>query len=264
MASAARIHAVEKGKNIQSYPLFSMGGAGPVHVCNVASILGISKIISPVGAGVCSAFGFLSSPLSFDFVRSYNGQLDKLNWKDIMELLNEMEKEGIDILNKSDVKNEDIKINRICEMRYKGQTHDISVPIPSNQLNEDSFEIIKNNFEYEYKKLFSETSKNIPIETLNWRVTVKGPNPNLFLNHGENNKKINLIPKAERKVYFNEFNDYVSTPVYDRTQLSPGFNIEGPAIIEERESTMVVTPKFKLYVDPYFNLILNLKGEVIA
>lgn len=260
MAGAARIHAVEKGKDIRNYPLFSMGGAGPVHVCNVASILDVSTIISPVGAGVCSAFGFLSSPLSFDFVRSHPDELDRMDWGTVMNLFEEMEKEGETILTRSEVEILDIQVFRTCEMRYVGQTHDITVPIPNGQLSEQSVETIKKNFERKYEELYTEASEGVPIEALNWRVVVQGPTPELSLNLNVGEKEAKPVPKNERNVYFGEYSDYKMTPVYDRMQLSPGIVIPGPAIIEERESTMVVTPGFEVTVDPFFNLILNAKG----
>ncbi|RFU70293.1 hydantoinase/oxoprolinase family protein [Peribacillus saganii] len=260
MAGAARIHAVEKGKDIRNYPLFATGGAGPVHVCNMANILDVSTIISPVGAGVCSAFGFLSSPLAFDFVRSYPGQLDQLNLQKITDLLMEMEKDGESLLAQSGISSDDITVIRKCEMRYVGQSYEIGVPIPNGPLNEDSIQMILSNFKHQYKKLYVEASETVPIETVNWRVVVQGPTPELSLNFNSDGSSINPEPKGKRKVYFDQYSDYIPTPVYDRTKLSPGAIVSGPAIIEERESTMVVTPNFSLTVDPFSNLILNSKG----
>ncbi|MEH7342429.1 hydantoinase/oxoprolinase family protein [Bacillus sp. JJ1532] len=260
MASAARIHAVEKGKDIRNYPLFATGGAGPVHACNVANILDVSTVISPVGAGVCSAFGFLASPIAFDFVRSYHGRLDQLNLQEVTDLLVGMEKEGESLLTQSGIKHEDLHVIRKCEMRYVGQSYEISVPIPNGELNEDSIEMIRSNFKHQYEKLYSEASDAVPIETVNWRVVVQGPTPEISLNSASEKSSMNPKPKNKRNVYFNQYSDYVLTPVYDRDQLSPGSVISGPAIIEERESTMVVTPNFSLTIDPFSNLILNSKG----
>ncbi|SDJ13755.1 hydantoinase/oxoprolinase family protein [Natribacillus halophilus] len=263
MASAARIHAVEKGKDIRNYPLFATGGAGPVHVCNVAHILGVSEVISPVGAGVCSAFGFLSSPLSFDFVRSYSGRLDQLDLREVTRLLKDMENEGESILKQSGVKDADMKVIRTCEMRYAGQNHDITVPIPNGEINSASIQTIQENFKQQYEKLYSEASEGVPIETVNWRVVVQGPHPELFINSSDEKLEMNPPVKNKRDVYFNEYTDYKMTPVYDRSTLTPGVEIPGPAIIEEKESTMVVTPTFKVSVDRYFNLILNAKVDAI-
>ncbi|QQK75740.1 hydantoinase/oxoprolinase family protein [Salicibibacter cibarius] len=263
MASAARIHAVEKGKDIRHYPLFATGGAGPVHVCNVARILDVSEIISPVGAGVCSAFGFLSSPLSFDFVRSYYGRLDQLDLREVTQLLRDMENEGEAIIKQSGVKDADMQIIRTCEMRYAGQNHDISVPIPNGDLDGSLLQMIKENFKQQYETLYSEASEGVPIETVNWRVVVQGPHPRLSIEPSDEKNEMSPPVKNTREVYFNEYANYTMTPVYDRSILTQGVVIPGPAIIEEEESTMVVTPRFNITVDRYFNLILKAKVDDI-
>jgi N-methylhydantoinase A len=256
MASAARIHAVERGKDIRQYPLFATGGAGPVHVCNVASILDVKTVISPVGAGVGSAFGFLSSPTAFDFVRSYHTKLDALNWEHVMNLLNEMEREGQTLLLKAGIPSTETEIIRRCEMRYVGQSHEISVDIPNGELNKESLAQIKQNFKKSYEELYAASHNEMTIEALNWRVVVKGPKPNISLNAHTERQTI-VKPKNYRKVFFGEYSDYKLTPVFERSQLLPGCEISGPAIIEETESTMVVTPDFTIYIDPYLNIILQ-------
>ncbi len=257
MANAARIHAVEKGIDIRSYAMFANGGAGPVHACNVAALLDLSRVISPVGAGVCSAFGFLVTPLAFDYVRSYHNHLDSVDWSQVMHLFTEMEKEGISVLQGSGIDPEYVQIQRSCEMRYVGQSHEIRVPIPDGELTDGSLETIRNNFSKKYEELYSEASKGMPIETVNWRVVLQGPTPKVSLKLGglESGK----IPEPEntRKVYFGEDAGYRDTPVYKRSRLSPGMTISGPAIIEERESTLVVTPIYSVTVDPFLNLIIE-------
>src|SRR3712207_5804158 len=94
MANAARVHAVERGKDPRAYPLFAFGGAGPVHGYRVARALGVPGFIVPPGAGATSALGFLCAPLSFDFVRSLYGRLHELDWSEVNTALDEMEEEG--------------------------------------------------------------------------------------------------------------------------------------------------------------------------
>lgn len=265
MASAARIHAVERGKDIRDYPMFATGGAGPVHACNVAQILDVSTVISPIGAGVGSAFGFLSSPIAFDFVRSYAERLEQLNWDYVMKLLTGMEEEGKQIITQAGISPNDIEIIRTCEMRYVGQTHEITVSIPGGELNEVSSQQIKENFIKAYEELYTEASDSVPMETLNWRVVVKGSTPELFIKH--NNASIGdgsigePLPKNERMVYDHEQGDYKATPVYGRERLEPHMTIQGPAIIEERESTMVMPKGYSLQVDPYYNLIIQKEAK---
>ena len=129
MASAARVHAMERGKDPRGLPVFAFGGAGPVHGHRVALALGAPALIAPFGAGVMSAIGFLSAPLAFDFVRSAPGRLDDLDWERINSLLDEMQAEGQALLVASGVPVAQITHRRVAEMRYAGQGHEISVPL---------------------------------------------------------------------------------------------------------------------------------------
>src|SRR5690625_5265506 len=258
MANATRIHAVEKGKDIRNYPLLSVGGAGPVHACNLATVLDVSTVISPVGAGVCSAFGFLSAPLSFDFVRSYQSELNHVDWEYAMKLLNEMEHGGVDILEQSGLDRTEIKLIRTCDMRYVGQNHEINVEIPNGKLTKNSIYEIIQKFEEKYSELYSESSKEFNVEILNWRLVVQGPKPNVELNYEEIKDQVEKVaPHEYRDVYFDEYKMYKKTPIYKRNDMKPGTKINGPAIVEEPESTLVVTPNFNLKVDPFFNVILE-------
>ena len=129
MASAARVHTLERGKDPRGLPVFAFGGAGPVHGHRVALALGAPALIAPFGAGVMSAIGFLSAPLAFDFVRSAPGRLDDLDWERINALLDEMQAEGQALLVASGVPAAQITHRRVAEMRYAGQGHEISVPL---------------------------------------------------------------------------------------------------------------------------------------
>lgn len=260
MASAARIHTVEKGKEIANYSMFATGGAGPVHASNVATILDLKEVIFPAGAGVASAFGFLSSPIAFNFVRSYHSKLTSIDWNYVMNILNEMESEGETLLLESGIKKDVTEIVRTCEMRYVGQSHEISVPIPNGELNENSLENMKKSFEEKYEELYSESNNSFAIETLNWRVVVKGPEPKISLHYSLDAAEAKISAKGEREVYYGEYNHYHVTPVYRLSDFRNGHVIEGPAIIEDVESTLVVSPGFKVTADPFGNLMIKKKG----
>src|SRR5579859_1490042 len=138
MANAARIHTLERGKDPHRFPVFAFGGAGPVHGYRIAKALGSPALIVPFGAGVMSAVGFLTAPLAFDFVRSWPGRLDALDWQKANALLGEMEAEGQALLEKSGVLTEHIHHQRVADMRYVGQGHEIQVTLPTGQLSSDS------------------------------------------------------------------------------------------------------------------------------
>lgn len=255
MASAARIHAIERGQEISRFPMFAFGGAGPVHAYGVARILKLPRVIYPFGAGVMSAVGFLTAPLSFDFVRTSPGRLENLNWEAANGHISEMEREGASKLAGS-LQAEAITFRRWADMRYRKQGSDIRVPIPDGKLGPDSVTEISKAFERTYTELYGHTVPNTPIDVMSWRVVASGPKPTLDLPTATP-RSGNAI-KAKRSVYLPDHSAFVEVPVYDRYSLGIGDAFEGPAIIEERESTVVVNGPGKISLDANRNLIVDL------
>jgi N-methylhydantoinase A len=258
MASAARVHAVERGKDPRSYALFAFGGAGPVHACHVAQILEMSHVICPMGAGVASAFGMLCAPLAFDFVRSYYATLETLDWQHVNTLLASMEVEGQALMRAAGVTPADVRLMRRCEMRYAGQTHEIPVPLPDGLLGPERSAALLAAFEAAYNALYTEVQAGRTVETLNWRLTVSGPLPHMRVQAPTAAGNV-VQAKGERQVYFRD-GGFRLTPVYDRYTLPAGARLHGPAIVEERECTVVVAPGFTATVDRYANVILQRGG----
>ena len=278
MAAAARIHGIERGKDLRAYPLFAFGGAGPVHAWNVGRILKVPRVLVPFGAGAASALGLLSAPLAFDFVRTASQRLDQADWTRMNRLFAEMEAEGRAVLREAGIVDADMTVRRTAEMRYAGQGHEVEGPVPSGLLGPESLAALTRGFEDTYRALYHRTPMGVPIEALNWRVVVSGPEagggdfqstisggPS---NGGEatfqrsppgatvdQNQKTTTTPKRSRLAYFPESAGYVETPVYDRYALVPGMAFSGPAIIEERESTTVIGPGARIRVDASRTLV---------
>ena len=260
MAAAARVHGIERGKDLRAYPLFAFGGAGPVHAWQVGRILKVPRVLVPFGAGAMSAYGLLAAPLAFDFVRTATQRLDAADWTQINALFGEMEEEGRAVLRRAEVDATDITIRRTAEMRYTGQGHEVEVEVPAGTLSVASLATITANFEAAYRALYSRTPLGVPIEALNFRVVVSGPVPEISVSgpkSGAPAARVALAPKSTRKAYFPEARGYVDTPVYDRYALQPGAAFQGPAIIEERESTTVAGPGAMLRVDDRLTLIVE-------
>src|SRR6266700_516082 len=260
MAAAARVHGIERGKDLRAYPLFAFGGAGPVHAWQVGRILKVPRVLVPFGAGAMSAYGLLAAPLAFDFVRTATQRLDAADWTQINVLFGEMEEEGRAVLRRAEVDATDITIRRTAEMRYTGQGHEVEVEVPAGTLSAASLATITANFESAYRALYSRTPLGVPIEALNFRVVVSGPVPEISVSgpkSGAPAARVALAPKSTREAYFPEARGYVDTPVYDRYALQPGAAFQGPAIIEERESTTVAGPGAMLRVDNRLTLIME-------
>ena len=255
MANAARVHAIERGKDPRSFPLFTFGGAGPVHGFRVAEVLLAPAMIAPFGAGVTSTVGFLSAPLAFDFVRTAYGKLDELNWSTVNGIFEEMEASGRQVLVDSGVPSEAISYSRSADVRYAGQGHEVRVPITAGLLSQDSRNRLIGDFEDAYKRLYGRTGPSVALEIMSWRLIVSGPRPELRLKVNGRAEDMGADGlKGERAVYHPEYRDYRPTPVYDRYQLGPGTQLTGPAIVEERESTVVIGPGASATVDDFRNL----------
>ena len=259
MASAARVHAIERGKDPRKYPIFAFGGAGPVHAFRVAKILHAPGLIVPAGAGVASTIGFLVAPLAFDFVRSSIARLDRLDWSDVNRLCAEMEYEGRDLLSRASVGADEMRIVRTVELRYVGQGHEVRVPVPDGELSDASLPVILESFESLYRHLYHRTAPGNPIESVSWRLVVSGPTPSVPLSRlGNSDGGTRSDPiKSYRDVFQPEAGAYVRTPVYDRYRLHPGDTVAGPAIVEERESTVVLGPSSVARVDDFLNLVAS-------
>jgi N-methylhydantoinase A len=258
MANAARVHAVERGKDPRAYPLFAFGGAGPVHGYRVARALGVPGFIAPLGAGATSAFGFLCAPLSFDFVRSLYGRLYDLDWAEINRVLKEMEEEGRSLLRSSGVAYEEVGVRRLCEMRYVGQGHEVTIELPDGSLGPKGANGLTDLYREEYKRLYGREGPDVPLETITWRLEVSSPRPAIQLDgKGGGEGDPADARKGEREIYLPEEEGFLAVPVYDRYRLGPGAGFEGPAVVEERESTVVIGPGSRTEIDGARNLIVR-------
>ena len=257
MASAARVHAIERGKNPGAYPLFAFGGAGPVHAVGVARILGARQVIVPIGAGVASAAGLLTAPFAFDFVRSYRSRLDAVDWQRVRRLFDDMAAEGLAIMSRAGLLPEAVTVRRLCAMRYAGQGSELEVRLDPESLGATAAAAIQAEFERVYREHYRTVVPGVPTEVLTWRLSVAGPCQSVTVRlpaHGPG-----VAQKGERPVYFGRAAGWVSTPVYDRYALPPGARLRGPAIVEERESTTVVDPGAAVDVDAQQNLIVTIE-----
>lgn len=258
MANAARIHAIERGKDPRSYPVFAFGGAGPVHAYRVARALGVPGFVAPLGAGATSAFGFLCAPLSFDFVRSLYGRLDELDWSEVNAALEQMEEEGLELLRASGVADTNIRVRRLCDMRYVGQGHEVTVELGEGSLGPHDEDRLTRLYRKEYTRLYNREGPDVPLETITWRLEVLGPRPAIQLDGEEVGAfSTSAAQKGTREIYMPEEEGFREVPVYDRYLLGPGAAFEGPAIVEERESTVVLGPEGRAEIDAARNLILR-------
>jgi N-methylhydantoinase A len=261
MAAAARVHVVERGRDARTLPVLAFGGAGPVHGDRVARLLHAPELVAPAGAGVTSALGFLAAPLAFEFVRSYHDRIEEIDWTAVNSLLRAMEADGRAMLRAAGVAEDAIAVHRTAELRYVGQGHEIRVPLPAGALTSASVTAILTAFNVTYAHSYGRPGPAVPVEGVHWRVRTAGPRPRWPGAHNRPRGSVRLQVKAHRPAYFPECGGFEITPVYDRYTLLPESEFSGPAIVEERESTLVVGPHALARLDPYGNVVVRWNNE---
>lgn len=259
MATATRIHIAELGMDPRKFSMIAFGGAGPVHAYQVARKIGLKRVIAPLGAGTLSALGILVAPPALDFTHAYVSRLDEIDWKKLNTIYEDMERRGAEVLNGAGAKPDEMHFERTADMRYVGQGYEISAPIPGRTLSGRDTGGIEDAFWREYNRLYGRYVKNVAVEGVTWRLWAHGPIPRIGLkgvrDTERGSRKGSL--KGTRKAYFPERRDFIETSVYDRYALRPGERLRGPAIIEERESTVVVNPDSSCSVDRFGNVIIE-------
>lgn len=258
IASAFRLHAAERGADLRKYSLTVFGGAGPVHGAHIAKKLGIKTVISPLRAGVLSACGLLAVSPQFSLVQTRFVRLTDFDAKVYDESFSPLIARGLDFLAKVGVAIQEVRISRKFDMRYVGQGFDIEVedPYDGSYTNRD---VLKKAFEDRYEQVYLLRGISENIEIASFKVTLTGPSPEVDLLKSKAKHHEGRELKGFRRCYFlPSGKDPISTAVYDRYSLSKGYAIDGPAIVEENESTCVVPPNTKARVDEWNNLVLEL------
>jgi N-methylhydantoinase A len=260
IARAFRIHAAERGFDYRGASMVAFGGSGPLHAMPVAEKLKIPRVVFPIGAGVYSALGLLASPLAFELARSRRVVADDIDGGTFAGMFEPLVMEASAFLKEAGVSEADIRIARQIDIRYFGQTHEIQVTLPEGDPTV-AFGNLRNLFETRYAEVYTFATLDAPLEIMNWKVSATGPDPGLETGYVIDDIEQNEggdAQKGIRAVYFAP-DGYRDTPVYDRYRLTPGTRITGPAIIEERESTCLITPGYRATVDAVFNVIAELE-----
>ena len=257
MGGAAKTHIAEKGGNPKIVTIAAFGGAGPVHAYGLAKKLGAPHILVPPIAGVGSALGFFTAPRAFDLVRSHKVSLKDADFAQIEEIFQGMEREGASVLQKAET-GEEIQFDRSLDMRFIGQGSETNLPIPNRNFTEWTREEIRHLFDEAYKALYGRTYLESEVEFVSYRVRARLPQR--MLNLPKIERKVSSAEgamKGQRPAYSPIARDFIPFSVYDRYSLFPGAQFHGPAIIEERESTVIVGEDASVSMDDYGFLWIN-------
>lgn len=246
MAAAARMHAVEQGVDLRGVALLAFGGAGPVHACGVAELLDSDRVIFPVNASVLSAFGTLVSPVRIDLARSMPRRLDRIDPTERDRLLADLRAEGRRVLAAAGTAEDLVRFRYGLDLRYAGQGNEVTIWVGDGDTWTLTDDEVRGAFEAEYRRIYGLTIPDVAIEIVTWRLAVSAdiggiePEP-VAAGSG-------AVPTGTRSVVFGRAQAPVETPVYQRRTLGAGDRFDGPAIVEERETTAVIRPGWNVEV----------------
>jgi len=259
MANAARLHAIERGKDLTERTMVAFGGAAPLHAARLAEKLGVGHVVVPNGAGVGSAIGFLKAPIAFEQVKTHFSRLSAFNPKILNEMLAQMSRDALKMIH-AQAEGMRLTERRTADMRFEGQGHEIVVPVPVRVLTDADAQSLRREFEACYMQMFNRIIPGLDIEITNWIVTLstepQAAQPATIPATSTSASALGYRSSFDpRTLAFGE------VPVYARTALRPGDQIAGPALILEDETTTLVTDSFFVRVDTAHHLHLLSKPQ---
>jgi N-methylhydantoinase A len=256
MAAAARAHAAEFGLDLGSRDMVAFGGAGPLHAARLGEKLGVQRIIIPPAAGVGSAVGFLLAPVAYEVVRSRRQALAALEPGVVNVLMAEMHEEALAVVQQGagpKVTPAELLETRHAYMRYVGQGHEISVPLPVESYGETHRGRFRQCFEDAYRQLYGRIIEGVEIEVLSWTLTLAAPRrqkeEKASAPFSAQKKARSLLPLGRQKLFDPAAGRFVEACVYLREEVPASVAIDGPALITEEQTTTVVPPGWRARMD---------------
>ena len=247
MVNGIRRVTVERGYDPRDFVLVAGGGATGAHITALAKEMGIDTVlVSKLSSGLC-AYGQIISDVKYNFMATIPTRLNLLKAaEEINNAFKGIESKGIKYLNKDGFEEKNIKIYRSLEMRYVGQIHECTVNIDFFEITNETLENIKEAFHNRHKELYTYSETESPVELVNIESTIYGKIDRPTYLELENKGQINDALKTSRNLIFSETGNLIKTPVYDGNKLSPGHQINGPAVVEEDTTTLVIEPEWFL------------------
>jgi N-methylhydantoinase A len=264
MTRGVRLISVEKGHSPSDFALVSFGGGGGLHCGALAKALNIPHVIVPPSPGTFCSLGLLVTDIRRDYVRTELLEPGEDSLITTRQHFESMKVEGTQLLAKENVHPSKRSFSLDIDVRFVGQNYELSVPVQWEELTSDGVQHIISRFHKIHEKNYGYSDKEGKIEFVNYRVTAFGelPKAPLVKANQEDNRLVEAV--SHRDVYFSETikPGYYKTGIYNRSDLNAGNRIQGPAIIEQMDTTILILPSQSAVIDPYQNLIINTFGEV--
>jgi N-methylhydantoinase A len=241
--------SVEKGHDPRDFILVAAGGAGGAHAARLAEELEIERVIVPRIAGAFCAFGAILADVKHTYMSSFTQAVSEINTTELNQVFSEMEEQGIQQLLDEGFEREDIYVERTMDMRYRDQLHECTVQVKYEEITDSSLIDIENRFHTRHEELYTYCERDNAVEVISLESTVCGRVSKITLPESQDNQQAGeLTYYGTRDAYFEEYEGYYETPIYKGYMLPDESEINGPAIIEEETTTVVIPPKWNLKV----------------
>ncbi len=258
MANLITEVCTKKGHDVRDFTLVAGGGAGGIHAAAIAKQLSIPMVIVPRVAALMSAFGMFAMDLGLEYARSCARRQNKLDFAEVAGLFKDMRAQAKSDFARIGIPEAQLTYKATVEMRYVGQFHEVEIDLPEGELSAENLPVLLANFHTTYEKMFTYSMAWRAVEFLTYRLKVTSPPRKVeMMVHAKAASGVEKARRGSRMCLFEGNAAPVDTPAYDWDQMAPGHKINGPALIDDKTTTVLVVPGFNCEVDAYRNLVLR-------
>ena len=255
MANAARVHAVENGKDVAAFTMIAFGGGAPLHAGRLCEKLGVDELLVPPGASVGSAIGFLRAPFAYEALRSHHATVDRFDPAAVNAMLAELADEATTFVTEAvgstgaSVDGLALETERWAYMRYAGQGWEIPVPVDATPFDVVGGELLANKFEKAYEEFFGRAIAGLAVEAIGWSVRVATPRATVHRVQRVAASR-DVAPDRTRRVYDASSDSTTDAGVVQRHALDVGDQVVGPAVIVETQTTTLLSSTQRAVMQP--------------
>lgn len=258
MAEAIKSISTQRGFDLQRFALLPFGGAGPVHACQIMLDLGLPRLLVPAAPGATSALGLLMSDVKHDYLRSRLGDIAVLDPDDVTDLFNQLHDQAVKQLADEGFAEEAMRFRWFLDMRYAGQGYENMVPIDGLPVTADDLTRYRSRFDDIHEQCHGHAAPGQAVEVVNYRLEAFGIVPQVSLARLDPaTGPVHSAQVDTRKVWYLSVEGPVEAPVYDRARLKAGHRFDGPALVDQYDSTTVVCPGQVVTVDAIGNMLVE-------
>jgi len=264
MAQGVREITIKRGYDPREFLMVVAGGAGPLHACMICQELDIPMFIVPRESSIFCAAGMLMSDLQHDFVRSFVSILDRIDWSLLQDTIDQMMNEGTGLLVAEKIPEDRWRFSVLLDCRYVKQYHEVSFPVPLAAVRKGDFSAIAAAFHAEHNRMYgySLEEEGTPIELINVRVRALGITEKpALIEEAYAGEDPAAAFKGEREIHLPERDETHTVPVYDGHRTRFGHRLAGPAIVEQVNTTLLLSSSFDCVCDRYGSFSVYLKGR---